>query len=88
MTRLTDLTLNTDDTIVAIWATRGRKYWFALIAGADGRHRMQGDGCGASYLASVTRSDAIGDIESRIHAAKVIDGINYAPVGFIGEPTS
>ena len=87
MDRLTDMQLETGEAIIGIWATRGRKHWLALIECSDGFFRMMGDGCRASYGAAVTRSDAIGDIESRIHVAKVIDRINYAPVKYVW-PTS
>jgi len=78
--RTIDITLNPSDAVIRLYATRGRKHWYALIEHADGTYGMKGDDCDANYGNDVDRVDAIGDIESRIAMAARIGSIHYRPI--------
>ncbi len=78
--RTIEIMVDPSEEIIRLYATRGRKHWYALIEQADGTYRMQGDGCMANYGNNVDRVDAVGDIESRIAMAKQIDLITYRPI--------
>ena len=72
--------LNDGDELIRLYATRGRRYWYALIERDNGTFRMVSENGACSYTQIVDRLGAIGDVESRIAMAKRLDDITYRPI--------
>jgi hypothetical protein len=81
--RTIDIHLNDGDELIRLWATRGRRYWYALVESSDGTLRYVCENGGGTYQSGCkqcARKDAVGDIETRIWLARVTDDINYRPL--------
>ncbi len=79
--RQIDVNLDEGDELIRLWATRGRRYYFALIECEDNTFRLMMRLHGACcYEKNVNRVEAIADVETRIHVAWLIDDIKYSPI--------
>ena len=71
--------LSEGESIVRLYATKGRRYYMALIEGERGFRVAEYTG-GSSFRSDANLYDVRSDVEGRIELARRIDGINYLPI--------
>jgi hypothetical protein len=77
MAREITVRIGAGEEIRRLWATRGNRFWYAVVETENGGARWVAEDGGGNYGPDVTPQEAYEDVATRVHVAQQIDRINY-----------